>query len=280
MVDRRRRARLEERKTIVKKSDISKSVVVDSNNYILNDEDSPVTRPLGEGELVLDDESRLVELAEADTSLAEERTAHLFDGGTVMNTLVTRPLGEGELVLDMRSSDILANQVSLGTRQLQQQVPLDNVNAPISQASSSLIRNTVISAEAYNGRRDLWQEMRIRVTEPLPYYNTGFYSLSLSCLDRARQLLHYVRDLTMQTMRTDEPIMTASNNEHGTIRVSPEAIQELMNQLWLLGFRPAESLRDSNTEIDALRSEITYLRSLVQSLTQANRASEQPSNST
>lgn len=265
MVDRRRRARREERKTIVKKFDVSK-LSKDFNNYILNDEGSPV---------------RLVELAEADTSLAEEKAAHLFDGGTVMNTLVTSTiplLEEGELVLD---SDILADGalVTLDACQLQQQVSLDNVNAPISQASSSPIQNTVISAEAYNGRNDLWRNMHVRITEPMPCYNVGFYSLILSSADVARNLYTYVQDLVLHTVPIESNCMPTAS-EAGSIRLSSETVQDIMNQLWMMGFRPIERVREDDAEARALRSEITYLRSLVQSLTQANRASEQPSNST
>ena len=53
------------------------------------------------------------------------------------------------------------------------------------------------------------------------------------------------------------------------IRLHTEAVQEIMNRLWMLGVRPAERMMQNTQEINILRDEVTYLRTLVQRLTNA-----------
>lgn len=129
-----------------------------------------------------------------------------------------------------------------------------------------------LTTDAFNHRNDLWRNMHVRITEPMPCYNVGFYSLILSSADVARNLYTYVQDLVLHTVPIESNCMPTAS-EAGSIRLSSETVQDIMNQLWMMGFRPIERVREDDAEARALRSEIEYLRNLVQSLTQADRAS-------
>lgn len=107
------------------------------------------------------------------------------------------------------------------------------------------------------------QPIRLRV-EQAPYFMSDDYDLGIY-LRREDGRVDVIRNLVMYTLEEGEGI---SPTMPAGIRLTRETLQGVMNDLWLLGFRPAESLRGDYAGTErALREEITYLRGLVDSLT-------------
>jgi hypothetical protein len=124
-------------------------------------------------------------------------------------------------------------------------------------------------------RRD--SRLRLRISQDSPYMPDRYQMyIFIRREGFDRDSISIARSITMET-REYNPNSVVMQHDEGAMRLDRDTLQELMNELWILGFRPAGNLNQNTQEVALLRDEITYLRTLVQRLT---NAPDQPSATT
>lgn len=124
-------------------------------------------------------------------------------------------------------------------------------------------------------RRD--SRLRLRITQYSPYMPDRYQMyIFIRREGFDRDSISVAQSIIMETREYDPNSMIMGYGE-GAMSLNRDTLQELMNELWILGFRPAGNLNQNTQEVALLRDEITYLRTLVQRLT---NAPDQPSATT
>jgi len=106
--------------------------------------------------------------------------------------------------------------------------------------------------------------MRVLI-EQASVFSNNMFDMHMMMRERDSNRIHVVRSVTMETI--DQSPNEVIPHYEAALRLPIESVQEIMNKLWIIGLRPAERLNQTTQEVAILREEVTYLRTLVQRLT-------------
>jgi hypothetical protein len=116
------------------------------------------------------------------------------------------------------------------------------------------------SSRPESERRNTTESIRIRVEIESPY-RPNSYNLHVFSRDEHTRRTSVVRDLVMETVEEGQMMPNIPG-----MRMNGDTIQELMNNLWILGIRPSDSINPDRQIATVLNQQIEHLRNIINQL--------------